>query len=150
MTTIDEFNKITQSMYEKGFVLIHLDDIAKVNEQGIMVPQEIMLPPGKKPFVLSQDDVSYYHYMDGDGMASKLVIDENGDVKTEYVEADGSITVGDFDMVPLIDRFVEQHLDFSYRGAKGTIALTVCLDIAQTVSTAISTIQISILIRLNF
>lgn len=50
MTTIDEFNKITQSMYEKGFVLIHLDDIAKVNEQGIMVPQEIMLPPGKKPF----------------------------------------------------------------------------------------------------
>ena len=124
MTTIDEFNKITQSMYEKGFVLIHLDDIAKVNEQGIMVPQEIMLPPGKKPFVLSQDDVSYYHYMDGDGMASKLVIDENGDVKTEYVEADGSITVGDFDMVPLIDRFVEQHPDFSYRGAKGTIALT--------------------------
>lgn len=53
-------------------------------------------------------------------MASKLVIDENGDVKTEYVEADGSITVGDFDMVPLIDRFVEQHPDFSYRGAKGT------------------------------
>ncbi len=124
MTTIDEFNKITQSMYEKGFVLVHLDDIAKVNEQGMMVPQDIMLPPGKKAFVLSQDDVSYYHYMDGDGMASKLVVDENGEVKTEYVEADGSITVGDFDMVPLIDRFVEQHPDFSYRGAKGTIALT--------------------------
>lgn len=124
MTTIDEFNKITQSMYEKGYVLVHLDDIAKVNEQGIMVPQDIMLPPGKKAFVLSQDDVSYYHYMDGDGMASKLVVDENGEVKTEYVEADGSVTVGDFDMVPLIDRFVEQHPDFSYRGAKGTIALT--------------------------
>lgn len=124
MTTIDEFNKITQSMYEKGFVLVSLEDIAKVNEQGIMTPQAIMLPPGKKPFVLSQDDVSYYHYMDGDGMASKLVIDENGDVKTEYIEADGSVSVGDFDMVPLIDRFVEEHPDFSYRGAKGIIALT--------------------------
>ena len=27
-------------------------------------------------------------------------------------------------MVPLIDRFVEQHPDFSYRGAKGIVALT--------------------------
>lgn len=124
MTTIDEFNKITQSMYEKGFVMVRLEDIASVNEQGIMTANEIMLPPGKKAFVLSQDDVSYYHYMDGDGMASKLVIDESGDVKAEYVETDGSVTVGDFDMVPLIDRFVEQHPDFSYRGAKGIVALT--------------------------
>ena len=46
-----------------------------------------MLPPGKIPFVLSQDDVSYYHYMDGDGFASKLVVDSNGDVKNEYIEA---------------------------------------------------------------
>ena len=48
MTTIEEFNKITQSMYEKGFVLVTLEDIAKVDEQGIMTPQTIMLPPGKK------------------------------------------------------------------------------------------------------
>lgn len=124
MTTIDEFNKITQSMYEKGFVMVSLEDIAAVNDQGVMTPNAIMLPPGKKAFVLSQDDVCYYHYMDGDGLASKLIVDENGDVKAEYVEADGSVTVGDFDMVPLIDRFVEQHPDFSYRGAKGIIALT--------------------------
>ena len=39
---------------------------------------KIMVPEGKIPFVLSQDDVSYYHYMDGDGYASKLVVDENG------------------------------------------------------------------------
>mgnify|MGYP003305080722 CR=1 FL=1 len=32
-----------------------------------MERQEILLPEGKIPFVLSQDDVSYYHYMDGDG-----------------------------------------------------------------------------------
>ena len=31
---------------------------------------------------------------------------------------------GDFDVVPLLDRFVEAHPDFSYHGAKGTIALT--------------------------
>lgn len=124
MTTIEEFQKITQSMYEKGFVMVTLEDMAVKDENGNMVPGEILLPPGKQPFVLSQDDVSYYHYMDGDGMASRLVVDENGQVKAEYVEADGSVSVGDYDMVPLIDAFVEEHPDFSYRGAKGILALT--------------------------
>ena len=124
MTTIDEFNKITQSMYEKGYVMVSLHDMCTVNEDGTVSRGKIMLPPGKKAFVLSQDDVSYYHYMDGDGMATKLIIDENGKVKNEYKEQDGSVSVGDFDMVPLIDTFVEEHPDFSYHGAKGVIALT--------------------------
>ena len=124
MTTIDEFNKITQSMYDKGYVMVSLHDMCTVNEDGTVSPGKIMLPPGKKAFVLSQDDVSYYHYMDGDGMATKLIVDENGDIKNEYKEDDGSISVGDYDMVPLIDRFVEEHPDFSYHGHKGIIALT--------------------------
>lgn len=124
MTTIDEFNKVTQAMYDKGYVMVSIHDIARKDASGKMVPGEILLPPGKIPFVLSQDDVSYYHYMDGDGYATKLIVDEEGKVRNEYVEDDGSITVGDFDMVPLIDRFVEEHPDFSYRGAKGIVALT--------------------------
>ena len=76
------------------------------------------------PFVLSQDDVCYYHYMDGDGFATKLVVDEDGKIRNEYVNDDGSVSVGDYDMVPLIDRFVEEHPYFSYRGGKGIVALT--------------------------
>lgn len=124
MTTIDEFNKITQSMYDKGYVLVNLHDMASFDENGNLIKGKIMLPPGKKPFVLSQDDVSYYHYMDGDGFASRLIVDENGEVKNEYIEDDGTVSVGNYDMVPLIDEFVKQHPDFSYHGAKGTIALT--------------------------
>ncbi len=75
MTTIDEFNKIIQSMYDKGYVMVSPHDMAVINEDGTMSRGSIMLPPGKIPFVLSQDDVSYYHYMDGDGCASKLVVD---------------------------------------------------------------------------
>ena len=124
MTTIDEFNQITQSMYDKGYVMVSIYDMATADENGNMNMGEILLPPGKVPFVLSQDDVCYYHYMDGDGFASKLVVDEEGKVRNEYVEDDGSISTGDYDMVPLIDRFVEEHPDFSYRGAKGIVALT--------------------------
>lgn len=124
MTTIDEFNKITQAMYDKGYVMVSIKDMASVDENGNMIPGEILLPPGKIPFVLSQDDVCYYHFMDNNGFATKLVVDEDGKVRNEYVNDDGSVSVGDYDMVPLIDRFVEEHPDFSYRGAKGIIALT--------------------------
>ena len=62
--------------------------------------------------------------MDGDGYASKLVVDKDGKVRNEYIEDDGSVSVGNYDMVPLIDRFVEEHPDFSYRGARGIVALT--------------------------
>ena len=108
--------------------MVSLKDMAAVtvDEAGnhVMQQGEILLPPGKQPFVLSQDDVSYYHYMEGDGYARKLVLDETGSVKNEYVEADGTVKVGDYDMVPLIDTFVDEHPDFSYRGAKGIVALT--------------------------
>ena len=124
MTTIDEFNKITQTMYDEGYVMVSIKDMAKADDNGNITPGEILLPPGKIPFVLSQDDVCYYHYMDGDGFATKLVVDDEGKIRNEYVEDDGSVSVGDYDMVPLIDRFVEKHPDFSYRGAKGIVALT--------------------------
>ena len=124
MTTIDEFNKITETMYEKGYVMVSVYDMAKADADGNITEGEILLPEGKIPFVLSQDDVCYYHYMDGDGFASKLVIDENGDVKNEYIEDDGSVSTGDYDMVPLIDTFVKEHPDFSYHGRKGILAMT--------------------------
>ncbi len=124
MTTISEFNSIIQQMYDRGYVLVSLHDMCQVNEDGTVSRKEIRLPEGKKPFVLSQDDVSYYHYMDGDGYAQKLIVDENGDVKNTYIEDDGSISVGDYDMVPLIDTFVDEHPDFAYHGHKGILALT--------------------------
>lgn len=123
MVTIHEFNSIIEQMYQKGYVMVTLEDMAPVvkQEDGTVRYEKgkILLPEGKIPFVLSQDDVSYYHYMDGDGFASRLIIDENGDVKNEYIEDDGTVSVGDYDMIPLIDTFVDQHPDFSYRGGQG-------------------------------
>lgn len=128
MTTIDEFNKITQTMYDNGYVLVDLHDIAEetVDENGVSHFKEgtIMLPPGKKAFVLSLDDLSYYHSYDGYGYASKMVVDENGKPKCEYIQEDGTTVVGDYDAVPLLDKFIEEHPDAAYKGARGTIALT--------------------------
>ena len=50
------------------------------------------------PFVLSEDDVCYYEYMTGTGFATKLCLDENGKVVNEYVERDGSVSYGSYDV----------------------------------------------------
>ena len=124
MTTISEFNKIIQILYDKGYVLVSPHDMATVNKDGTMSRGKIMVPEGKIPFVLSEDDVSYYHYMDDDGFATKLVIDDNGDIKCEYKKADGTVVTGDYDVVPILDSFIKQHPDFSYHGRKGILAMT--------------------------
>jgi hypothetical protein len=128
MTTIYEFKKMMESMYKDGYVLVSVHDIAKqvTDENGKtkFVEGEIYLPPGKKPFVLSQDDVNYYEYMEGDGFASRIVIGEDGKPTCEMVLDDGSVVQGPYDLIPILDEFVEEHPDFSYKGAKGIIALT--------------------------
>lgn len=58
---------------------------------------EILLPEGKKPLVMSQDDVCYYPYMEKDGFARRIVIGEDGKPTAEMVMEDGSFT-GPYDL----------------------------------------------------
>jgi hypothetical protein len=128
MTTIPEFEAILQQMYDRGYVLVGLHDMAEMQtqEDGTrkMVKKQILLPEGKKAFVMSEDDVCYYEYMEGKGFADKMVLDENGKLKLQYTDAAGNVSIGDYDIVPILDNFVEAHPDFSYKGAKAIIAFT--------------------------
>ena len=128
MTTLDEFQAITQEMYNRGYVLVSIHDLYEVTEgengEEVWEPARLLLPEGKKAFVMSIDDVSYYHSYDGYGLASKLVLDENGDVMNEYVDAEGNTHIGAYDCISLLDQFIKEHPDASYKGAKGIIALT--------------------------
>lgn len=124
MATVDEFKAQIAQMYQRGYVLVHPQRIAAKNAQGVMTYQKILLPPGKKPFVLSLDDISYYEYMTGKGFADKLVVEKDGRVTNVYTDAAGKTTQGAYDSIPLLDDFVREHPDFSYRGDKGTVALT--------------------------
>jgi putative lipoprotein len=129
MTTINEFNKILQNLYDRGYVLVHIHDLAHEEDDPAtgtkhMVEGNILLPPGKKPIVMSQDDVCYYEYMTGDGFANRLVIGDDGKPTTEMDMPDGTKQRGNFDLIPILDQFVKEHPDFSYKGAKAIIAVT--------------------------
>ncbi|MBR5047467.1 MAG: polysaccharide deacetylase [Eubacterium sp.] len=128
MTTIEEFRKITQTMYDRGYVLCSIYDFFEetYDENGVPHFKEkaVWLPEGKKPFILSLDDLSYYHTYTGHGMATRLVLDEEGKITCEYEKKDGTVETGSFDCVPLLNEFMEEHPDGAYHDARGIIALT--------------------------
>jgi len=128
MTTISEFEKMIQEMYDKGFVLVSIRDIAheETASDGSkkMVKGSIMLPPGKQAFVMSEDDVCYYEYMKGAGFADKMIIGDDGRPTLHYTDADGNESVGDYDIVPILDKFIDEHPDFSYKGHKACLVFT--------------------------
>lgn len=131
MATADEFDHMIEDMYEAGYVLVGLDDLC-VKTTGsdgtvqIAKNTHLMLPEGKKALVFSEDDLSYYHtYGIGtQGYATKMVLDDKGEVKCEYTDEHGKTKIGDYDVVPRLDTFIEKHPDFSYHGARGTVAMT--------------------------
>lgn len=116
-----ELEKILPQLYERGYVLYSLDEIWEMTSEG-MQRKKIMLPVGKKPLVLSVDDVAYAY---GDGFAQRLSLDEKGQLIYQVKNPQGeTIYMPDGDVMGVVDAFVKEHPDFSYQGHKGTIALT--------------------------
>lgn len=136
--TTEEFSRILQQLYDNGYILVDLDAFTaqEANEDGTVVykAKSMQLPKGKKPVMLTQTNVNYNYYLidsDGDkvpdgkgtGIASKLLWDGQN-FTCEMVTESGSTVTGAFDLVPILEDFVKKHPDFSYRGAKATLALT--------------------------
>ncbi|MCP3427247.1 polysaccharide deacetylase family protein [Rothia sp. AR01] len=124
MATMDEFETFLQHVYDRGYVLVSPHDIYDVAPGGAVVSKPLEVPVGKTPLVLSFDDLSYYEYMEGDGFADNVALDDDDQVTTTYTDAAGKTEQGEFDYVPVLDRFVADHPDFSPHGRKGVIAMT--------------------------
>lgn len=126
--TIPEFNKMIDALYQRNFILVDfrvLFEVRTENGKATLVRKELMLPPGKKPLIISIDDLNYYDYMRLNGNAWRLVLDDQGRVATESFTPKGERVIGyDNEIIPLLDSFVAAHPDFSLNGAKGVIALT--------------------------
>lgn len=119
MTTVSEFQAMLPKLQAAGFILYDITDLVEFRD-GEAVRREILLPPEKKPLVISVDDVNYYKYMEGDGFAQRLDVDEEGRVVTVV---DGQPTY-DGDVMPILNAYVAEHPEFSWQGAKGVVAIT--------------------------
>ncbi len=115
-----ELDRILPQLYGRGYVLYDLNEcFEKVD--GVMQRKEILLPPGKKPLILSVDDVAYAY---GDGYASRLTVKDGRLVYLVKNPQGETEERTDGDVMGVVDAFVAEHPDFAWNGHKGTLALT--------------------------
>jgi hypothetical protein len=112
--TTGEFRSILRRMYVNGWTLVDLHRV---------VAGRVRVPRGRRPFVLSEDDVNYYDSGRGRGLGNRLVLDAAGDVAVEEGAGSGRRVTSN-DLVPIVDAFVARHPLFSAENAKGVLALT--------------------------
>ena len=137
--TTAEFSKILEQLYRNNYVLVNFDSFVSSNSvdgtSSSLFSVPILLPEGKKPVMITETMVNYFEYMidgnddgiadsGGSGFASRLVVDANGDIKAEYVDENNVTQVGNYDLVPILEDFIAQHPDFSYKGARATLAVS--------------------------
>ena len=118
--TYTEFQKILQNLYDKNYCLVNANDCFKIETNDKTVKKSIYLKNGKKPFILSIDDVNYDHRKMHKGMADKIAVDDNGKLCSII---DGKIDY-EREFVSVLENFIKLHPDFSYNGAKAMLCLT--------------------------
>ena len=138
-----EFNRLLPQLFERGYVLYDINDIFSKDADGIMRQNDIYLPPGKKPLVLSIDDPTYHYGQrfvgggagvsggfdrsrrPGAGFANRIIFDEHSELATEVITPAGeTIITYDGDVHIVLDAFVKENPEFSHRGHKGIITAT--------------------------
>ena len=122
--TTDEFTRILEQLHANGYVLVSMSDFALPAtdaEGGVAVNRtSIRLPEGKKPIILTQEGVNYYSHMEScGGFADSLTVNASGELTCLMGD-----TEGNFDFVPVLNAFLAEHPDFSYEGARATIAVS--------------------------
>jgi len=130
--TTTQFALMLEQLYDNGYVLVDFYDVyGEVDNESTGKTEytalPITLPEGKQPLMLVQTNVNYYTYMNSgsadkkpDGFASRL----NPDLSTNMTLADGSTVTGAYDMVPILETFINANPDFSYHGARAIVAAT--------------------------
>ena len=124
MITADEFKRSLNELYKHHYILIDPHEAYDLKGKTV-TRKELKLPKGKKPLILSIDDMNYYEYMRGHGYADRLVLDQKQHVVSETKDKNGKVTTSETnDIVPILNQFVKDHPDFSLNGQKGVVALT--------------------------
>lgn len=109
--TAKEFKALLGELYKNDYVLVSLDRV--ISGAPISVPQ------GKKPLVMSFDDMTYDTV--GRGCIDKLLT-VDGKLCDYTKNAEPQIT-RERENVTILESFIENHPDFSHGGARATLCV---------------------------
>ncbi|MCL2176150.1 MAG: polysaccharide deacetylase family protein [Treponema sp.] len=125
--TANEYKKILYELYINNYVLVDIKELYEVTFSGgrkRVMMKKPLIPEGKKPLVLSIDDLSYYTDTRRYASVHKLIIDAKGNIAAWTNNDRGGEISYDLDVVTYLEEFIKKYPDFSVRGARGIIALT--------------------------
>ena len=89
--TVSEFRRILQDLYDRGYVLVDIYSLSVAEPEGYAAAQ-VMVPEGKKPLIISEQDVSY---SDTDEThATALIKDSSGKLVCTYYSESGASVNG--------------------------------------------------------
>lgn len=108
--TAKEFAALLGEFYKNGYVLVRLEDA---------MGGRVSVPHGKKPLVMSFDDMSY-DTVDR-GCIDKLFAD-GGKIYDHTEHAEPKVT-RERENVTILESFIEAHPDFSHNGARATLCV---------------------------
>lgn len=116
----NEFKAMLQALYENNYVLVS-DDLFLSGDGKFY---SFKVPEGKKPLVLVLDSFHLSPVRSASGTVDRLVLDGDRVVGAFVDEYEQPVLAEDGDAISILEAFVAEHPDFSFNGAKGTIAIT--------------------------
>ena len=123
--TIKEFEKILENLYERGYVLVDVEDLIDQSDPTFLLERNLKVPKGKKPLIVVIEDLQYGVADYRCGTCRRLVLNDENQVCGEYQNHAGETVVSrTAEAIGLLDVFVEKHPDFTYDGAKGIISVS--------------------------
>ncbi|MDE6293137.1 MAG: polysaccharide deacetylase family protein [Clostridiales bacterium] len=109
--TAKEFKALLNELYKNNYVLVSLDKV--ISGESITVPR------GKKPLVMSLDDMTY-DTVDR-GCIDKIIISD-GKI-CDYTKSAQPQVSRERENVTILESFIEQHPDFSHVGGRATLCV---------------------------
>lgn len=124
MLTRREFSMILEDLYARGYMLIDIRSLVRF-EGGVAKAVPVRLPAGRKPLVMTLEAFNYNVFRWMTGNARNLVLTEEGAIAALRGTADGGSSLDpDGDAVGILNRFIDDHPDFSFDGTRGNLSLT--------------------------
>ncbi len=119
--TTFEFKNILNELYKNDYILVKSNSVFDQSATPA-TKKKLFLPEGKKPVILSFDDVNYDQKKSGKGMVDKIALDNDDNLIT-YTNASPEPSYNN-EFITILESFISSHPDFSFNNARGIICLT--------------------------
>lgn len=118
--THNELKNFLNEMYKNNYCLVDIYDVVGL-DNGEPYFKDVYMPLGKKPFLLSFDDMSYDSI--GLGLSDKIILDDEGNVAS-FTKSNPTQIEYDKEAICIIENFIKAHPDFSINNARAIICPT--------------------------